>query len=134
MAFEAPLFMIPGQVAAADLSAKQYYCVKANGTNNQVALCDADGEIFLGVLQNKPASGVAASVMAAGVTKVVTAEALTAGDYWGTGSAGTAKKVDKTATGADLGDFAAGQVLQGAGSGEIASVTIGLLSFVVPTA
>jgi hypothetical protein len=134
MAFEAPLFMVPGQVAAADLSAKQYYCVKKNTTDNQVALCSVDGEIFLGVLQNKPTSGIAASVMAAGVTKVLAAETLTAGDYWGTDNAGKARIVEKTNTGADIGDYAAGVVLQGAGAGELASVTVGLMSFIVESA
>lgn len=65
--------------AAADLSAKQHYCVKVN-SSGQVALCDAAGEIAHGVLQNKPdAQAKAASVRTLGVTKVVAAAAIEEG-------------------------------------------------------
>ncbi len=127
MAWEKALFTLPGALAAADLSAKQFYCVKQNSTNNQVALCTVDGERFTGVLQNKPsAANDPAEVMCSGVTKVLAAETLTAGDTWGTDNAGKAKKVEATATGADVGDFIAGEVLEGAGAGELATVTIGM--------
>lgn len=127
MAFENITFMITGALAAADLSAKQFYCVKQNTTDNQVALCTVDGEYFDGVLQNKPdAANEPAEVAAQGIVKVIAAETLTAGDTWGTDNAGKAKKVEATATGADVGDYIAGRVLVGAGAGELATVTIGM--------
>ena len=130
MAWEKDLFTIPGAEAAADLSANLYFCVKKDTTANRFALCDTDGEPFDGVLQNKPdTTGLAASVRAAGVTKLEAGEALAAGDYWGTDSAGKAKKIEDTVTGADVGDYVAGRILVGAASGELAIGTIGLMTF-----
>ena len=129
MAYELSGFNIPGLVAAADLSAKQYYCVKKNTTNNEAALCATDGEIVFGVLQNKPTSGEAAEVTALGVTKVTAGETLTAGDAWGTDANGKARIVDAASTGAVVGDFTAGTVIEGASAGELATVTIGLINF-----
>lgn len=131
MAWELPSFNIGNLVANASMASNQYKCVKGTTTNNTFALCDTDGEPVLGVLQDKPDSGAAGDVMALGVTKVVAAETLTAGDFWGTGASGTAKKIEITVTGADVGDYVAGQVLQGAASGELATVTIGFPTFQV---
>ena len=128
MAWELPLFRIGNLKAHATLAAKQFYCVKAYTTNNEVVVCDSAGEPILGVVQNKPAAGEAADVMGLGVTKVVAAETLTAGDLWGTGAAGTAVKVEATATGADVRSYAAGMVLEGAAVGELATVTVGFPS------
>ncbi len=126
MAWELDLFTIPSLDVDADLSAKQFFCVKLTTTNNRAELCDADGEIFFGVLQDKPdAAGKQAIIRSIGVTKVVCGETIAAGDFWGTDSAGKAKKVEHTNTGADIGDFIAGQVLEGADSGELATVTLG---------
>jgi hypothetical protein len=55
-------------VAAADLSAKQYYFVAVD-TNGQAALTGDDGNP-IGVLQNKPTAGQAATICIDGVTKV----------------------------------------------------------------
>jgi len=131
MAWEVPLFMPAGLVAATDLSAKQFYCVKADTTNNQAALCSVDGEVFLGILQGKPTAGIAAGIMMSGISKVIAGEALVAGDNWGVDVNGKAKKVEATNTGADVGDFVMGQVLEGAGAGELATVTVGLQTFKV---
>lgn len=121
------IFTVPGMQADADLSAKQFYCVKMSTSNNKVSLCTAQGEVVFGVLQNKPdADGVAAEVMALGVTKVEAGETLTAGDLWGTDANGAAVKIERTNTGADLGDYAAGIVIEGAASGALATVTIGI--------
>jgi hypothetical protein len=112
MAFEVTCFDLGTQKAGADLTTHQYKWVKLNSSGD-VVLCDTDGEIALGVLQNVPESGEAASVRIQGVSKLVIAasEALTAGDYVGTTSAATATKVDATATGADLADVIMGQML-----------------------
>lgn len=130
MAWEIPLFEIGTLTAAADLSAKQYYCVKVTG-NNQINVCSVDGEVVLGVLQDEPASGEAANVRCLGVTKVVAGETLTAGDLWGTDASGKAKVVDRTLTGADVGDYVAGIVLEGAAANELATVTIGFPTTIV---
>lgn len=133
MAWEQDLFTIPGAQAATDLSTKQFYCVKKNSTDYRFALCAVDGEIFDGVLQDKPdTAGDACEVRALGVTKVIAGEALTAGDLWGTDSSGKAKKIEPTQTGADIRDYFAGRVLVGASANEYAVVTIGFPTGIVP--
>lgn len=126
MAYEGQCITLPGLTAAADLSTKQFYFVKKNTTDNQVALCSVDGEVVLGVLQNKPAAaGRAATVVVHGVTKVVASETLTAGDKIGTDNAGKAKIVEISATGADVGDYVYGTVIEGCAANELATVFIG---------
>ena len=130
MAYQSPQWALAGVVATADLSDNQFYCVKKNATDNQYALCDTDGEVFDGVLQNKTsAAGREATIMALGITMIVAGEALTAGDLWGTDSAGKAKQLEGSHTGADVGDFVMGRVVQGAASGAIATVTVGIPSY-----
>lgn len=70
---------IPGLVAAADLSSKQYHVMAFASTAGQVKTATA-GDTFIGVLQNDPASGEAAHVKAIGVSLVVAGTgAITAG-------------------------------------------------------
>lgn len=53
--------------AGADLSAKQYYAIEADGT-----LPTAAGVYCVGILQNKPdASGKPASIMISGISKAI---------------------------------------------------------------
>lgn len=123
MAFEGTQTCIPAALAAADLSTKQFYFVKKNTTAGQFALATTDGEIVSGVLQNKPsAAGAAATVCAFGATKIVAGGTLTAGDYVGTDANGKAVKKNHTSTGADVGDFLCGYVIEGAASGELATI------------
>jgi len=130
MSFEIPLFQPAGLVASAvSLATKQFYCVRQSTTDGAVEICDTDGELVLGVVQNKPAAAKAANVMMAGITKIEASETLVAGDHWGTTASGTAKKVEATVTGADVGDYCGGVVLEGAAVGELASVTIGLQTY-----
>jgi len=125
MAYEGAQTCIPGALAGADLSALQFYFVKKNTTANQVAAPTVDGEVVIGVLQNKPsAAGHTATVAFSGVTKVECGENLAAGDYVGTDNTGRAKKIDVSATGADVGDYIAGVVLEGASTGERASILL----------
>src|ERR1043165_6933501 len=70
MAWECPSYMLPGIEAGADLSAKQYYCVKLNSSGKAV-LASVAGESVVGILNNKPTSGVAAQIMAQGVSKAI---------------------------------------------------------------
>lgn len=116
---------IPAALAAADQSTKQFYLVKKNTTDNQFAVCDTDGEIAQGILQNKPsAAGDAAEIIYFGVSKVSADETLSPGDYFGASADGQAKIVESTNTGADVGDYILGYVLEGAAAGEVATVMI----------
>ena len=134
MAVERSILNIPKALASGDLSSNQHYCVYKNTTDNQFALCATDGMVFDGILQNKPsAANAAAEVMALGISKVVAGETLTAGDRWRVGSAGTALVAEGTITGADVGDYVAGVVLEGCAAGEKATVTIGLSTFKIET-
>lgn len=49
-------------VAENDLSAKQFYAVEFGGAAGQVDLPDSAGDVCVGVLQNKPKAGEAATV------------------------------------------------------------------------
>lgn len=66
------------QLAAADLSTKQYYFVEETAAKT-VNTTNAITDIALGVLQNKPTTGQAASVAVGGTTKVVAGAAIAAG-------------------------------------------------------
>lgn len=133
MAWELGVFNIGNLVAASSMASNQFKCVKAHTSDNQFTLCSVDGEVILGVLQDKPASGYAGDIMALGITKVTVGvgETLIAGQSWGTDSSGKAKTIEGTVTGADVGDYAAGMVLEGAAAGELATVTIGFPTFKV---
>lgn len=110
MAFEQPLFKPAGLTASADLSTKQFLFVKMSGALT-VDVCATDGELAVGVLQNKPTSGKEATVETDGITKVKASEAITAGQLVGTANDGRAKVIDPTSTGADTGDWALGVAL-----------------------
>jgi len=121
MAWEQKGFCVGALVSDADMASN----------NGVFSLCDADGEVMLGVLQDNQGSGIAGEVCLSGVTKVTVGvgETLVAGQTWGTDASGKAKTVEGSVTGADLGDYAAGVVLEGAAAGELATVTIGLQTF-----
>ena len=133
MAWEQQGFSVGALVSDATMVDNQFKCVKMSATNNTFSLCDTDGEEVLGVLQDNQASGVAGKIMMSGITKVVVGvgETLVAGQAWGTDASGKAKTVEGSVTGADLGDYAAGKVLEGAGAGELATVTVGIQTFKV---
>lgn len=118
MAYEIPNPSAVTLVAAADLSAKQYYAVKVD-SSGEAALCSSAGEAVFGVLQNKPEAGRSASVAVQGVTKMIIGTGgLTTGAQWQTDATGAA--ID-----AASGDFVGGTVLEGGNAGEYATVTIG---------
>lgn len=130
MATENSVFELTGMTADADLSTKQFFFMKQGSTNKRVGLASVDGEVVDGVLQNKPnAAGQAADVMALGITKVVAGETLAAGDLIKTLSNGKAGVAEGTVTGADVGDYVIGRCLIGAALDEIASITVGMLTF-----
>ncbi len=127
MAYNGPTLKIPGLTVDADMSANQFKFIKMSTTNGQVSLCSVDGEDVLGVIQNdESASGRPAEVVALGTTKIVAGEALTAGDVVKTDSAGLAAIVERTNTGADIGDSAAGTVIVGAAANALATIFLGI--------
>lgn len=118
MAVEIPGFGVGICEAAADLSAKQFMCVKVTA-DFKINISTVAGESVLGVLQDKPVAGQPGNVMGIGVTKLKAGVGgLAANATWmsaadGTGIACTAAKVGM------------GKVLKAASEGELAVVTIG---------
>ena len=102
-------------LAGADLSTKQFYLVKKNSTNGQVAVA-GDGERAIGVLLNKPsAAGPVAKVQVGGVATVICGTGgLTAGAEFASSATGTA--VPATASenklGVALETGVAGQIME----------------------
>lgn len=84
--------------AGEDLSGKQYRFVKLN-SSRQVVLATARGEAVLGVLQNKPTSGQAASVLLSGLSKVESDAAVAVGNLVETSADGQASPATTTGTG-----------------------------------
>lgn len=76
-------------VAAADLSAKQYYFVTID-SNGKAAAVSADTDRPVGVLQNAPEAGEEAEVLIVGGTKLVASAAIDEGAILGTASSGKA--------------------------------------------
>jgi hypothetical protein len=88
MATEGPLLHDGSQtIAAADLSTKQFYCVKITAQRS-VNLANSGGEAIYGVLQNKPTAGQAADVGFLGISKAAAGAAITAGAYLMTDTTG----------------------------------------------
>lgn len=77
MSWEQPLYKPTALIAAADLSAKQYYCVEVDSAG-KAALSGA-GELVYGILQNKPTAADRAEVMRLGVSKAVAGAAIAVG-------------------------------------------------------
>lgn len=73
--------------ADSDLSAKQYFAVKATATGCDLA---GDNERVLGVLTNDPTAAGAAAVQVAGVARITAGGAFAAGDYLKSDAAGKA--------------------------------------------
>tara|TARA_Y100001938_G_C8073324_1_gene424446 strand:+ start:1670 stop:2050 length:381 start_codon:yes stop_codon:yes gene_type:complete len=104
--------------AGADLSGDQYKFVKLSA--GKAVLCSAATDIPVGVLQNKPASGAAATVAVSGVTKLLSGGTISSGDQLGTDGSGTGD----TKTSADTTEYVCGTALADASSGEVLSALI----------
>lgn len=101
-------------LAAADLSAKQFFFVDIN-TSGQAAVA-GDGAQAVGVLQNDPAAaGREASVAIGGRTKVSIGLALTAGDEVASDAAGECVP-------SVTGDAILGICVEGGANGDIGSI------------
>ena len=108
-------------IAGANLALAQYHFVMISA-DNTVVQCAAVTDIPCGVLQNNPAAGLAAEVQVDGITKILAGAApLVAGNLIGTAIGGAADVIDPDGAN-DL--YYCGQVIQGAGAGEIASALI----------
>ena len=124
MAWQVPGFLPGDLVAAEDLSSRQFRLVRM-ASDNAVELADTEGGFAIGILLNAPAAGAAAAVEMAGISRLVAGEALVAGQFFGTDAQGRGRAVEATATGADLGDWILGTVVEGAGgAGGIATVKL----------
>ncbi len=79
---------IPGLVAGADLSAKQFLAVKFASTAGEVVTVNASTDAAIGILQNKPADGAVAEVRQIGVSKMKMAATISQGGDLGWDSTG----------------------------------------------
>jgi len=78
--------------AAADLSAKQYFALKDNGSGAAAAIA-ADTDVPVGILQNKPAVvGASCSIKYYGVSKAVLGGTVAKGDLLGPSATGALVK------------------------------------------
>lgn len=134
MAWEFRVLDIPGQIAGEDFSAAgvltgynstgQFLAVKNNGTANTCVHCSTVTDRPIGISQNNPVNASALQVRALGVTKWIAGGTVSPGDEVGTDTAGRCVKRDAGITGADIGDYAMGVVLEGAATGELATVLL----------
>ncbi len=85
MGYEVPIFNMTLE-AAADLSAKQYLAIKVDA--NGKAAVAGDGENAIGILQNVPKAGQAATVMSLGISNAIYGDAVTAGNNVAVDAAG----------------------------------------------
>jgi len=101
---------------AADLSAKQYFCVQRNSTP-AMALCTTAGQYVDGILQNEPASGQIANVMTHGVSKVSCGGTVSIGNRVACDTAGELVV-------ATSGDYYIGRMLQDGVDGDVKAMRI----------
>lgn len=113
MAYEIPGFSLTLPAGAADLVQYTAIAVDADG----LAVVPAAGGDIVGVIQNKPKAGQAATVMCSGVTILLSAGAVVAGG-------GVAVDATGAAVPAATGDAVIGTALESAASGEFATVLL----------
>lgn len=101
-------------VAGADLSSSQFKFVESNSSGT-ATVCNAAGEYVLGVLQNDPTSGQAATVATSGISKVVLGGTVAINDQISTDASGRA-------IAATTGHKIVGIARKGGSVGEIGSV------------
>jgi len=126
MAWQVPGYRPGGLVAAADLSGKQFHLVALTAAN-AVGAVAASGGLAIGILQNRPAAGEAATVEMSGVSKAVAGGEIAAGALFGADAQGRVRTVDPTPGGDDAGAWILGSVVEGAAAAG-AVVTVKLMS------
>ena len=126
MAWEHPATLkVPGLVAGADLSAKQYHFVEVTGAGT-VNVCDATTDCPIGVLQNAPKSGEECEIVCIGITKMVADAAVTVNAPLGTSADGQAAVY---AFGTDTTKYLVGRALTAcSNAGEIVTVLVNCAS------
>lgn len=127
MAVEENLEITSFDDANSDLSSSQYRIVKQTAEETVDAATGSTDDI-IGVLQGTPESGDSADVATAGITKVLAGSSVSAGDYVTSDSDGKAAPIAdapdvSSGTLADMVKIL-GEVTQGAGADEYASVLI----------
>lgn len=126
MAYEIPVLLLTLK-AGEDLSATttQFKFVKLDA-NGDVVLPTAATDVPAGVLQNTPANGESASVMAIGVSKVQGDADLGIGNLIGTSADGQA---DAKTPGTDTTEYVVGRVLEdNSAAGGLASCYINCMN------
>lgn len=103
------------RLAGADLSTTGQYRFVEQSSAGTVTVCNGAGENALGVLQNNPASGQAATIAVGGITKVLAGATVAIGEQLATTSAGKAAP----ATG---GQVILGEAMSGGGDGVLISM------------
>lgn len=130
------------RLAGADLSSSQYRFVKLNAAG-AVVLSGA-GEAAIGVLQNKPGNGQAATVRVGGLSKVIAGAAIAlpnriASDANGKAKAAVAATVNTSDAGVAADPLVASNVLgeafeAAAGDGQVIEILLGRAGAVPTTA
>lgn len=104
-----------GMTASVDCSTKQYYLVVNSGVRT-VAPASAAGALCLGVVENKPGVGVAASILVGPEVKIVLSAPLAAGAKY-------AAAADGRAQAAATGNYIMGQLIEGGVANDIVAAT-----------
>jgi len=118
---------IPGAIADADLSAKQYRAVKMKGTTEdfEVAAITAATDKPIGILQNDPdAAGKAAEVAYAGVSKGHLGGTVSSGDSLSPDTAGDLVALAEGTSAGDDTKFIIAHALQDGSSGNVIKVLL----------
>lgn len=97
--------------AASDLNGKQFYLVKQSG--GSAALCAAVTDQSIGILQNEPNTGQAATIMVSGLSKFVAGGSVAVGVQLASDSAGKGTALT-VAAGGTVYNYAVGRVTQAA--------------------
>jgi hypothetical protein len=127
-------------LAGADLSAAKYTFVKLN-SSGQVVQCSAAGEGALGILQNNPTSGQAATVCISGQSKIKLGGTVATGAFGATDAAGKLKAASAGVTNTSdagaandpaIGSFCMGIVTVGGVANDVGEILIEPMG-VIPT-
>jgi hypothetical protein len=110
MAYDNPIGMIPGVVAGADLSTKQFTFAKVH-TDGTIIGVSTGGVPVAGVIQDKPTSGQAVAVATLGLSKVKAGALVAKGAI-------VTPDVNGKAVTAGTGDFGAGIALTNAANAD----------------
>jgi hypothetical protein len=115
---------LPGVTAGADLSAKQYYCVKMASTAKEVVVSSAATDASIGLIQNDPVDGQEALVVVSGPARAAAETSVSAGDWVASSTTG---RVKTTTTAND--DVVGRAVEASSAAGDIITVIVGPFNY-----